>query len=312
MLSERAYGGPADLERMIDLLLAMRPPERIADWPGVVELQEAMRRPAVSANTRLWDDSERLVAWAFLDEWTNLYFLGEPPAERWEEAIFDWASGIAVERARADPQVTLDANAAESDGDRIDLLRRHGFVEQEGHTLHYFRSLAEPIDEPILPEGFIIRALRADEVDAAAALHRAAFGTAYMTVENRRAMMASEAYEPEGDLVVVAPDGRLAAYTMASISVAENAVSGRMDGFTDPVATHADFRRLGLARALLLSGCAYLKARRARLGTDSSNAGMRSAAQSAGYRVESRMLWFSREVAHRDQNGWRSISARRS
>jgi GNAT superfamily N-acetyltransferase len=88
-----------------------------------------------------------------------------------------------------------------------------------------------------------------------------------------------------------------------------------VDGFTDPVATHADFRRHGLARALLLSGCAYLKVRgatRARLGTNSGNAGMRAAAESAGYRVESRMLWFSREVAHRDQNGWRSISARRS
>ncbi len=48
-----------------------------------------------------------------------------------------------------------------------------------------------------------------------------------------------------------------------------------------------------------LGGCAHLKARgatRARLGTSSSNTAMRAAAESAGDRVESAMLWFGKDV----------------
>lgn len=302
MLSARAYEGPADLALMIDLLIAVRPPERITDWPGVVELQEVTQRPAVTANTRLWFHGDQLIAWAFVDEWTNLHFLGRTPCALWEGNLFDWAGAIAVKHATADEEANLGASASDSDGERVDLLRRHGFVDQGDSTLHYFRSLAGVPGGPHLPPGFIIRPLGEDEVEAAAALHRAAFRTEYMTVENRRTMMTSEAYDPEGDLVAVAPDGRLAAYTMATISNRENEISGRQDGFTDPCATHPDFRRLGLAKALLLAGCAHLKARgatRARLGTSSSNTGMCAAAESAGFRVESQQLWFSKDVRER-------------
>ena len=38
MLSGRTYEGSADLQPMIELLVAVRPPESVADWPGVVEL----------------------------------------------------------------------------------------------------------------------------------------------------------------------------------------------------------------------------------------------------------------------------------
>ncbi len=299
MLTMRPYEGLSDLQAMIRLLTEVRPPERVADWPGVVELQEVMQRPAVTANTRLWYDGERLVAWAFVDEWTNVHFLGESPVDAWTEELFGWATALARERRMSDTDVALSANASNRDAERIELLRRHGFEEQNEQTVYYARSLVGPVEAPTLPEGFIIRPLRSDEVDAAAALHRAAFGTDYMTTENRRAMMWGEAYDPEGDLVAVASGGRLAAYTLASMSPTENAISGRLDGFTDPVATHPDFRGLGLAKALLLTGCAYLKARgatRARLGTNSGNVGMRAAAESAGYRVESKLLWFSKRV----------------
>jgi ribosomal protein S18 acetylase RimI-like enzyme len=72
-----------------------------------------------------------------------------------------------------------------------------------------------------------------------------------------------------------------------------------MDGFTDPVAVHPDFRRRGIARALMLSGFGLLKAMgatRARLGTSSEKLGMQAAAESVGYRLEGAMLWFSKEI----------------
>jgi hypothetical protein len=47
--------------------------------------------------------------------------------------------------------------------------------------------------------------------------HRAAFGTEYLTVEERLATMREPEYDPELDLLAVAPDGRLAAYCMCFI-----------------------------------------------------------------------------------------------
>jgi ribosomal protein S18 acetylase RimI-like enzyme len=137
------------------------------------------------------------------------------------------------------------------------------------------------------------------EAEAAATLHRVAFGTDYMTTGNRLALMHTSAYVPEMDLVAVAPDGRLAAYTLGSINSEENARTGRKDGHTDPVATHPDFQRLGLARALLLTCMRMLKERgmeTAKLGTGSDNTAMQKTAESAGFVIESRILWLRKPV----------------
>lgn len=295
MLTMRPFDGQDDLRAMIELTLAVRPRERMADFPGAVELGEMLARPAVSSQTRLWLEGERLEAWGLVDEWTNIHFAGREPAKRWAGEMLAWAEGVARERGEAE----LTANAAERDRARIALLRARGFELREERTLHYVRSLEEPLPEPALPPGFAIRPLREDEVEAAALLHRQAFGSEYMTVENRRAMMQGEVYRPEGDLMAVAPDGRLVGYTIASMSLVENAASGRMDGFTDPVAVHPEFRRLGLASALMAAGFRLLQgwgATRARLGTSSENVGMQRAAEAVGYRVESAMVWLGKDV----------------
>lgn len=301
-LEPRPFAGPSDVAVMIELLLAVRPPDRISHWPGVVELHEVLARPAVTTNTRLWEDEiHRVAAWAFVDEFDNIHFESSPSgmSEADFAAMFEWAGSIVAGRSGEGEHHTLDASAHDGDPARVALLLRHGFVEQPEKTLHYARSLVELVPPPRLPSGFYIRPLREAEEGDVAALHRAAFGTEHMTVENRRAMMAGPEYDPEGDLVVVAPDGQLAAYTMASISPTENAVSGRADGFTDPVATHPEFRRLGLATAVMLAGCAHLRSRGAecaRLGTSSENLAMQRAAESAGYRLDHSARWFTRKV----------------
>ena len=113
-------------------------------------------------------------------------------------------------------------------------------------------------------------------------------------------MMHLPDYDAELDLVVAAPQGRLAAYCMCAIHREENKRSGRAEGFTDPVATHPDFQRRGLARALLLTGLNKLKQRgmdTAVLGTSSENLAMQQVAQSVGFFIRSKTLWFSRKVS---------------
>jgi ribosomal protein S18 acetylase RimI-like enzyme len=155
-----------------------------------------------------------------------------------------------------------------------------------------------------MPAGFGLHHV-AGEREAAdlVELHRAAFGSEVMTVEERLAMMRTPDYDAELDLVAIALDGRLAATCLCTIRREENRRSGRKEGYTDLIATHPSFRRQGLAKALLLAGMHYLQERgmdTAVLGTSSENVPMQRAAQAVGFRIKSTRLWFARPVS---QNG---------
>jgi len=159
----------------------------------------------------------------------------------------------------------------------------------------------EPIPAPQVPAGFVVRHVAGGhEVEPLVALHRAAHGTDNLTVKDRLTWMRMPEYEPELDLIAVAPDGTFAAYCMCSISQEENARTGRNEGYADQVATHPAFQRQGLARALLLTGLHLLKQRgvdTAVLGTSSENTAMQQTATSVGFRVQSTKIWFAKQVA---------------
>ncbi len=295
------YSGLADLQLMLDLLVAARPAERIADYPGAVDLRELLALPVVQDNTRLWFDADnRLVGFALVDHYNNLLF--EYSDSGIEAEIVDWGVQCIRRAIQATgEEMTLDASCRADDTERRALLERHGSIQETLCSVHMTRSLHAPIPAPHLPSGFSIRHVTDEhEVEALVALHRAAFGTENMTVEERLAMMRAPDYEPELDLLAVAPDGRLAAYCMVSISQEENAQTGRNEGYTDPVATHPDFQRHGLAKALLLTGLHILQQRgidTALLGTSSANVAMQRTAQAVGFQVQSTTLWFSKPVS---------------
>lgn len=298
-MSPRPYSHPHDLPLMLDFLRQARPPERSDDYPSRVDLEELLAVPENQRLTRLWfDPAGALSAWAMLSDYDSLLFDTLPAQLATSGAeIVQWA----LENARGQTDDGLYASCLDDDNARIDFLTQHGFQPQPDSTLHYARRLDRPIPAPILPPGFIIRPLSGEaEAAAAADLHRAAFGTDYMTTENRLSMMRTSGYNPQMDLFAIAPDGRLAAYTMGSISTEANARTGHKIGYTDPVATHPDFQRLGLARALLLRAMQMLKERgmeTAKLGTDSENLAMQKTAEGVGFVLESKTLRFQKPVA---------------
>ncbi len=289
---------------MLDLLLAVRPAERIKVYPGIVDLHELLALPEVQANTRLWFAGDhQLVGFAIVDRYLNLLFeLAPQAAVELESEVVAWGESC-IRRTFQDGVVSgrLDASCSGEDFERIAFLERHGFVPQEIRTLRLIRPLDQPIPAPQLPAGFQIRSVAGDqEVEALVTLHRAAFGTQNMTVKERLSMMHTPEYDPELDLLVTAPDGRLAAYCLVSISRLENERSGRKEGNTDPVVTHPDFQGRGLAKALLLTGLTKLKQRgmdTAVMGTSSENLAMQHVAQSVGYFTRSKTLWFSSSVS---------------
>ncbi len=199
-----------------------------------------------------------------------------------------------------DENLSLDASCWEDDQKRIEILEQHGFVRQPIHSLHLECSLSNQIPVPEIPSGFTIRPSKGlDEAEEWVHLHRAAWGTEHMTIEERTAILNGPDYDPQLDLVTAAPDGTLVAYCLCQIHRDENLRSGRNEGWTDPVATHPDYQRRGLARALLLTGMRLLKDRgidTAVMGTSSENGKMLRTALSLGFQIVSKKIWFSKSV----------------
>jgi ribosomal protein S18 acetylase RimI-like enzyme len=113
-----------------------------------------------------------------------------------------------------------------------------------------------------------------------------------MTVEQRLAIMRAPQYDPELDWVADAPNGELAAFCICGFEG-----SSREVGYTDPIGTHARYKRRGLGKAMVAAGLRALRDRGAKtvaLGTSSDNAAMRRLAEALGSSIVSESVWFSR------------------
>ena len=102
--------------------------------------------------------------------------------------------------------------------------------------------------------------------------------------------MRSVAYVPDHDLVAVAPDGRIAAFTVfwpdTELSLAQ----------FEPVGTDPDFQRLGLGRAVLLDAFRRLEQSgiaHARVMTNGDNHAAIALYESVGFeRVDTLVNWY--------------------
>lgn len=294
-IKSRLYQDNDDFLKILDLVARVRPSKYRNAFPSKVDLKEKLASAVVRANTRLWFDDGILVSWAIVDEFNNLLWeLDHPYEESIGAEMIEWGVSCVRRMLRSGESSTLDAHCREDYTERLSFLIQHGFQQGEGFNLSMSRELSEPIPEPMLPPGFSIRPIGGvEEAEVVAAAHRAAFGTEYMTTENRLIIMSTSGYDPALDLVVIAPDGSIAGNCICSINEVDKI------GYTDPVSTHPRFQHMGLARALLLTGLKILKEHgmiSARLGTSGENIAMQKAAQSVGFTVEYRTIWFSKEV----------------
>jgi GNAT superfamily N-acetyltransferase len=291
----RNYEREKDFQAIIDLTASVRPVQYRNDYPGQVDLEEAFATVIVPKNTRLWFDEGHLAAWAYVDGYNNLIWELNPQyAGQLGAEIMEWGEECVRRNLSSVEKGALYANCRDSYTDRISFLKEHGFDQLKDTTIALTRLLSNAIPDPQLPTGFSIRPiLGRQEAEAVAAMHRAAFGTEYMTTENRLIIMSTSGYDPSLDLVVIAPDGSIAANCICSANLQEKT------GFTDPVCAHPRFQGMGLVRALLVTGLRLLKERgmtHARLGTSGDNIRMQRSAEAVGFKVEYKTIWFSKEV----------------
>jgi hypothetical protein len=216
-ISSRLYAVEKDFQIMLDLI----PASHANDIPGKVDIEENLAIAEIRANTKLWFYGSQPIGWAYVDGSRNLYWeLERQYTDPVGAEMVAWGAACIRRTLAAGETSTLDASCRNDDRERLDFIRRHAFRQTENITLHMQRDLSSPIPNPVLPTGFQIRPVKGiEEAEAIASMHRAAFGTEYMTTENRLIIMNSSEYDPSLDLVAIAPDRMLAAYCTCSIGL---------------------------------------------------------------------------------------------
>lgn len=195
--------------------------------------------------TRLWEEDDKVVAYGWLFEGEVLDFCVHPEKPEHLEDVLEWAKARETD--------VLDSNA-----EAIATLQRNGFKrapDSDPFMVFLARDLDE-LTEPHVPDGFELRTVGEAEVESRVEAHRSAFEPSRVTVESYRNVMRAWPYRADLDCIAVAPDGRVAAYCLAWLDDMNRV------GELEPVGTHADFRRRGLATAV----CAFALRRLAEEG----------------------------------------------
>ena len=287
VLSSRAYADPDDLRTMKAIVSgswagAHRP--LVPCTIGDLEWWVAGAGPGVdwSERLRLWSIGGDPVGWGWFKppgdlDWFVRPGLAAADEGRVRDDILDW--GIA--RARSAKVPLLEAWGADGWSDAAHLDAR-GWTPTAEMLTQYLQPLDREIERPTVPPGYRVRTVSgAAEIPARVEVHRAAFAPSKMTVEKYAICIAQDHYAFDRDVVVEAPDGSFAAFTMCWLDPV-----GSIGEF-EPVGTHPDHQRMGLGRAANLHGLRLLReggARDALVFSLRSNAASEGLYQSVGFR----------------------------
>jgi ribosomal protein S18 acetylase RimI-like enzyme len=206
---------------------------------------------------RLWYEGERAVAWGVISPPTRMRI----SEERWEmsnaglvwqvhpehaqllDDVLDWFAAEA-------PGVPRETSVRTTDASALPCLETHGYKHDASAPwgLMNMRDVRD-VETPKVPAGYVLKTM-ADvrDIEKRVAVHRASWEPSSLTEEKYAAVMSAWPYRPELDFVVEAPDGTLACSALGWYDEVNRV------GEFEPVGTHPEHRRLGLASNLMLFG----------------------------------------------------------
>jgi mycothiol synthase len=316
-LRARGYAGLADFARMQALQRVgwRRLGPMVESHPGDLEwwmygLSEPDADP--SALISLWETEDgELRGWAWIFRGELEWFLH--PDERDPELrgqMLDWHAATMADQTANDDELTLSTWSTTNQTELGHELARRGF-DAAGHVLaHFTQDLqrAPDADGPSsLPDGYSIRPVAGvADLPQRVAVQRSAFHPSKMTDERYARVMAAPTYRPELDIVAVAPDGTFAAFVLCWYDE-ESRV-----GLLEPVGTHADHRRRGLASAVCKEALRRLRAlgaERASVLSNGDNDASMSLYRSLGFVEVMRSVEWSKRVPRESADGAREFGA---
>jgi ribosomal protein S18 acetylase RimI-like enzyme len=228
--------------RLIDL------PYRLSSW--------ALDDPA---NVGVWEnDQGNMVGWSVLQTpfWELDFSCGTEVEDILLPEILAWASKRAKEIVNTDYGHPLwFVNVFDDQIQRIRMLEEDGFASQadvgedslsKTFFLHDFKA---PLKAYPAPKDFTVQTLSGQrEVEAYVEMHREVFESKNMTSEWRSRTLRAPGYNSELDIVVEAPDGKLAAFC---IGWQMKNLDGIKVGQIEPLGCRAAYRHLALGRVAL-------------------------------------------------------------
>jgi mycothiol synthase len=218
-----------------------------------LRLFNGMRKYSPGEIVRIWEDTGgQVVGWAMIyPVWNSYEVLLHPEyrQHRLAQDILGWAEHEIIKYIgnSEQPDKPIQLDVFDGDAARITLLEQRGYSRHEHRETISSRPLDQPVPKPRLPDGFSIRSMQGEqEADKLVTLINDSFGW-HWTVEDYRKVMHSPGYRAENEMAVIAPDGRFASSCIL-LPDTHNSM-----GMVENVGTSRDFRRLGLATALLNS-----------------------------------------------------------
>ncbi len=214
-----------------------------AKWEGDIRIWEEMDNESTS--------SRKIVALAN-PESPNDYFVQVNPAYSFlEREMFEWIEKHCVEK-KQDPnkKEKLRIHTIEGNSRRESLLSDLGYKKGELFMFLRFRPVDLPVPTVRCPESYEIRSVKGrSDYDQLASITRRVFGHGeWFDAQTYEGIIRCSFYKQDLDLVAVASDGTFASFC-----------TFRMDPISritnlEPVGTHPNHRRLGLAKALIFEG----------------------------------------------------------
>ncbi|CAN5566039.1 hypothetical protein BH10CHL1_BH10CHL1_07420 [soil metagenome] len=303
-IKQRAFSGAADLLPMAalgyafpaDNLHTVDQPYRFSSW--------ALDEPE---NIQLWvDEQDRVVAWVVMQTpfWSIDYACHPDVADEVHPQLLAWADQRAQQLVgNTFGRPMWFVNVFVEQKRRIGDLEAAGFysvanVGENSWTKVLMQQSALTLEpDSVLPGGFVIRPLAgASEVAAYVDLHQTVFESRSMTVDWRIRTLQQPTYRPDLDLVVAAPDGRLAAFCVCWLHHGADKVRGQIE----PRGVHPDFRSLGLGRAVIAEGLRRLYEQGVQevfVETDNYRDAAFALYESVGFRVARNILVFRKDYA---------------
>jgi len=210
---------------------------------------------------KIWEDDEKqssdsdIVAVTICKPNGECRIFIHPDYRQLERDLVPWLEEQIQEIQKDQEKKLLFFCVNEWDAHRQELLRELGY-EDNGFIEHErIRPVDLPIPEVVLPEGYTIRHV---DVEKDFEKYHSVLSSVFkhcmnMTPHLAKVYSEAEFYNEELDIVVVAPDGRFAAFTTVRIDPVS-----RFAEF-EPVGVHPDHRRKGLAMAICSEGLRRLE-----------------------------------------------------
>jgi len=214
---------------------------------------------------KIWEETEesdlskerKVIAVTILDTSPVSYLNIHPAYTNVEKDIILAMEEQKKEMGKTDDrEVRIAVLTPESHTQRQELLQELGYENLGNYGHNRIRPVDLDVPDYHLPDGYSIKHVDvAEEFEKYHEVIGSVFSHCGEHMTEKAAKHYSEAsfYHDGMDLVVVAPDGKFAAFT----TIRMDPLSGITE--FEPVGTHPDYRKLGLAKSIILEGLKRLE-----------------------------------------------------